>query len=89
MVLLNLSKKNLLKIPNNLRNNITKLVLSDNNITKIENLPQRIMYLYLYSNNISKIENLSQHITYLDLQKNNQISKIENLPLTIRRFLYK
>jgi len=77
--------KNLLnKIPTAISNlvNLKKLVISNHQITKLENLPQNISQLYIRSNQISKLENLPQSISQLYISRN-QISKLENLPQSI------
>ena len=78
MVLLDLSNKNLTKIPI-IPNDVTELILSYNQITKIENLPKNLQTLHLYNNEITKIENLPDSLQKLYLS-GNQITKIENLP---------
>jgi len=78
----NKSDRNLLnKIPIAISNlvNLKKLVISNNRITKLENLPQSISQLYIRSNQISKLENLPQSISQLYISRN-QITKLENLP---------
>ena len=79
---LNLSQLQLTAIPKEIQavKNLQVLDLSDNQISKIENLADLpLQYLNLSSNQISKIENLAG----LPLQElvlwSNQISKIENL----------
>ena len=56
---LDLSLRGLTKIPENLDPNITELYLSNNQISKIENLDKltNLRVLYLGFNKISKIEN--------------------------------
>jgi hypothetical protein len=83
MVLLNLSCKNLTKIPI-ISNDITELYLSNNQITKIENLPDSLLTLKLNHNQITKIENLPDSLQKLYLH-NNQISKIENIPENLQK----
>ena len=82
--LLNLSNKNLTKIPD-LRNytKLKILILFGNQIQTIENLQPNLTLLRLSNNNIQKIENLPQSLEYLDLN-NNKITKIENLPQSLK-----
>jgi len=80
MVLLDLSYKNLTKIPI-IHNDVTKLNLSHN---KMINLVQGcfslgLQELHLNNDKIIKIENLPDSLQILWLN-NNQITKIENLP---------
>ncbi len=63
------------------------LDLSDNKISKIENLPCYLNSLNLENNFISKIENLPCYLKSLNISNsigNNVISKIENLPVSLR-----
>jgi len=63
---------------------LQELCISNNQITKIENLPNSVQQLYLHYNEITKIENLPSSLQMLDLE-NNQITKIENLPNSIQK----
>ena len=83
MVLLDLSKRKLTKIPV-IPNDVTKLNLSCNQITKIENLPDSLQVLNLHSNKITKIENLPENLQILQLS-DNHITKIENLPSSLQK----
>ena len=75
-------------LPNNVTEITDDLWLHNNQILKIENLPNKInRSLSLSDNNISKLENLPNVINgnlYLD---NNQIKKIENLPTILDGYL--
>jgi len=83
MVYLDLSNKNLTKIPI-IPNDITELYLQYNQITKIENLPDSLRILWLNGNRITKIENLPSSLQELHLG-NNQITKIENLSENLQK----
>jgi hypothetical protein len=76
---LDLSFKNLKTIPNNIPSNIKRLILNDNDISKIDNLPDGLECLDISNNKISKIENLPDGLEHLDIRFN-KISKLENLP---------
>ncbi len=72
--------KGLLKLKN-----LKKLVLSSNQIQKLENLPHSLHTFYISSNQIQKLENLphSLHTFYIS---SNQIQKLENLPHSLHTF---
>ena len=84
ITILNLSNKNLTKIPENLDKfkNLKTLYLNNNQIRKIENLNNLIKLesLYLNDNKIYEIENLDSliNLNLLNLEKNS-ISKIKGL----------
>ena len=83
---LNLSNKNLTKIPKEIKYliNLTDLNFSNNQISEIENLETltNLRYLNLDNNQINKIKNLKTltKLKHLSLN-NNQISKIKNLEM--------
>jgi hypothetical protein len=83
---LNIGPKGIKRIPPFFKylTSITWLYLYDNNIKKIENLPNSITWLHLGSNQITKIENLPNSLTTLYLWNNN-IIKIENLPPSLTK----
>ena len=85
---LNLSDLGLDLIPKGLQylNSLTNLHLNDNEIKKIENLPESLTRLCLYNNKITKIENLPNSLIYLSIH-HNKIKKIENLPPSLK-YLY-
>lgn len=77
---LDLSYSNLTKIPENiLELKIQTLNLSNNKITKIENIPSSVIYLDLSGNQIQIIENLPENLKILNLG-GNQIKIINNIP---------
>jgi len=76
-------------LPNNVTEITDDLFLSNNKISKIENLPYTINgTLYLFNNKIKKIENLPHTINGSLNLSYNKIFKIENLPHTINGYLY-
>ena len=79
---LDLNNLGLKKIPK-LPPHIMSIDLSDNPISKIENLSPGVNMLRLNGTKISKIENLPPNLTDLDLS-DNPISKIENLPINLK-----
>ena len=58
---------------------LENLILSNNFIDKIENLPETLIKLDLSSNQIKKLENLPNNLKIIDLS-GNQIEIIENIP---------
>jgi GTPase SAR1 family protein len=81
---LDLSNQNLFRIPVNLKSltKLKKLILNNNQIIKIENLPPNIIELELNNNEIEVIENLPPKLQYLKI-RNNKIKTITNLPKTL------
>jgi len=77
-----LDYKDLTEIPNLSPYYSLEVYLSNNQITKIENLPLSLRYLDLFNNRITKIENLPEGLQTLNLS-HNQIIKIENLPINL------
>jgi len=79
---LNIRDANLTRIPEEIQLfiGLRELLLNQNQITRIENLPAGLIRLFLDQNQISKIENLPAGLIRLNLRYNQQISKIENLP---------
>lgn len=63
--------KNNEKYINYLNDNLKRLYLDDNQISKIENLNENLERLHLDDNNISKIENLNENLERLYLENNN------------------
>lgn len=65
---LDLSYSNLSRIPENIMElKIQTLNLSNNKITKIENIPSSVIYLDLSGNQIQTIENLPENLKILNL----------------------
>jgi len=67
----------------NLGTNITILNLDNNNISKLDNIPNGLLKLSIVNNQIKKIENLPHNLQRLYLNRN-QIEKMENIPLGIK-----
>lgn len=60
------------------------LLISNNQIRKLENLPINLKSLYISANQIEKLENLPNCLSHLSIGSN-QIKKIENLPDSINK----
>ena len=67
---MDLSYQNLTEIPGDLPSGLEKLVISYNQITKIENLPSGLEKLWIHNNQITKIENLPDGLKELYIPRN-------------------
>ena len=82
-----LIENNLQEIPNDISQDIIVLNCSNNNIEKIENLPDKLQELDCSFNKIKKIENLPDTLLELDIIYN-RIQVIENLPSNLQYFVF-
>ena len=59
--------------------NLTILYCNQNQITKLDNLPNSLRELYCYGNKITNLDNLPNSLTKLNCAWN-QITNLDNLP---------
>jgi hypothetical protein len=85
---LGIEDSNLPEIPQSFKNliNLRNLRINGCKLSKIDNLPPNLSSLVLPNNKIKTIENLPQKLEYLNLDYNYDISKIENIPRTLKSF---
>jgi len=79
---LDLSDTGISELPPGLYRVEGQLILNNNQITTIENIPDSVTELHLNNNQITTIENIPDSVTRLYLSKN-QITTIENIPNSV------
>jgi Leucine-rich repeat (LRR) protein len=80
---LDLSNKNLIILPDLTKfKKLVKLNCSNNQITKLNNLPNTLQELWCCNNQITKLNNLPNTLQKLNCSYN-QINKLNNLPNTL------
>ena len=84
ITLLDLSNRNLTKLPNISRFIKLEILYCNNNqITQLDNLPNTLKILFCYSNQITQLDNLPNSLQSLDCSYD-QITQLDNLPNSLK-----
>ncbi len=82
---LNLSRKRLYKLPDDIHKytNLKVLYCNYNKLTSLDNLPPNIEELDCHANQLSNLDNLPINLQKLDCHTN-QLSNLDNLPIDLK-----